>query len=195
MNNSEQGAFYLFITAGCLPVWEPLITVVKKYFREYNSSTNTFVIFWMREYLSTTVCLMTISWSINFSSVSFLCHCHFWKLCDNLISPLIHASWVGFLFCWRPPVEDHMTLLCCFVMFCIWLQGKGPNSELNGVSVLHGSSPSEHAHGCFKEGCQEVCGGPTLAHPTRQLLPYRRPSTNNLLWEEVSVCSVGVCSI
>lgn len=27
------------------------------------------------------------------------------------------------------PVEDHMMLLCCFVMFCIWLRGEGPSSE------------------------------------------------------------------
>lgn len=62
-------------------------------------------------------------------------------LCDNLISPLIFDCRVGFLFCLRPPVEDHMMILCCFVMFCIWLQGGSPNSELNGVFVQHGSSP------------------------------------------------------
>lgn len=33
------------------------------------------------------------------------------------------------------------------------------------------------------------------ARPTRQLLPARRPSTNNQLWEEVSVCSVRVYSV
>lgn len=46
-----------------------------------------------------------------------------------------------------PPVEDHMMFLCCFVMFCIWLQGRSPNSELNGVFVQHGSSlKRESAH-------------------------------------------------
>lgn len=84
--------------------------------------------------------LMKISWSINDSPVSILCRCHFAKLRDNLISPLIRAWRVGFLFCWRTPVEDHMMLLCCFVMFCIWLRGEDPNPELNGVFVQHGSS-------------------------------------------------------
>lgn len=96
-----------------------------------------------------------------------------------------------------PPVEDHMMFLCCFVMFCIWLRGAVPNSELNGVFVQRGSSPEERkrAHGCLKQACQDVRGGPVPAHPTRQLLPASRPSTNNLLWEEVSVCSDRVYSV
>lgn len=57
----------------------------------------------------------------------------------------IHARWVELLFiyffsCWHTPVEDHMMLLCCFVIFCTWFLGENPNLELNGVFVQYGSS-------------------------------------------------------
>lgn len=78
-------------------------------------------------------------WTFPFLSLSL--YYHFQMVFKNLISPLIHACRVGLLFCRRPPVEGHMMLLCFFVIFCIWLQGRGPNSKLNGVFVQHGSSP------------------------------------------------------
>lgn len=48
----------------------------------------------------------------------------------------------------------------------------------------------KHALGCLERGCQDVRQGPMPAHPTRQLLPARRPSRNNLRWAELSVWSV-----
>lgn len=75
-----------------------------------------------------------VSWYLSYVSVTLQCYV------TTYISPLIRACRVGFLFSRHPPVEDHMMLLCCFVMFCIWLPGEDPNSELNGVFVQHGSS-------------------------------------------------------
>lgn len=130
---------------------------------------------------------MTISWSINFSSVSL------WQL--DFTSNTCLLGGVPFLLtppCWGS--YDALVLLCN-VLHMAPGQGAKLRVEWCFCSTWIIPEESKRAHGCLKQGCQDVCGGPTPAHPTRQLLPAWRPSTNNLLWEEVSVCSVRVYSV
>lgn len=83
----------------------------------------------------------------------------------RLDSTSVHAWRVGFIFCWHPPVENHMMLLCCFVMFYIWFQGEGPNSELNGVFVQHGSSPKRASmHTAASNKAVKMCGEAPRQH-------------------------------
>lgn len=138
---------------------------------------------------------MTVSWSINLPPVStVLCHCHFWMLCDNLILPLLRA-WVLFL-----PTQPYWGSCDALVLLCNVLHmasGRGSKLRVEWCFCSTWIIPEESklVHGSLKQGCQDVRGGPKPAHPTRQLLPARHPSTNNLLWEEVSVCSARVYSV
>lgn len=114
-----------------------------------------------------------------------------------------------FLFCWRQPPSPSSSLphlprrgsYGVLVLLCNVLHmaaGRGAKlPELNGVFVQHHHPRREKEvhNGCLKRGCQDVGGGPAPAHPSRQLLPARRPSTNNLLWEEVSAYSVRADSV
>lgn len=78
---------------------------------------------------------MHLAWYLSFLTVTS--HCYVTTQFHLCYMP---AGWGSFS-ADDPPVEDHMMFLCCFLMFCIWLQGESPNSELNGVFVQHGSSP------------------------------------------------------
>lgn len=104
-----------------------------------------------------------------------------WKLAQNL-------------FLLMPPVEDHMMLLHCCVMFHIWLQGKGPNSEQNGVFVQHGSSlkaASMHMAAPNKV----VKMSPAASPPQQAAAACQTPSYKWSMREEMSVCSVWINDI
>lgn len=139
-----------------------------------------------------TLCLMTISWSINFPpgilSMSLSLLNAVWQL--DFTSDTCLPGEVPFLMmppCWGS--YDALVLLCN-VLHVAAGQGSKLLSWMVFLFNIIIPEESEREHGCLKQGCQDVRGGPTPAHPTRQLLPARRPSTNNLLWEEMSVCSV-----
>lgn len=89
--------------------------------------------------------------------------------------------------CWRS--YDALVLLCN-VLHMAPGQGSKLWVEWCFCSTRIIPEDNKHALGCLERGCQDVRQGPMPAHPTRQLLPARRPSRNNLRWAELSVWSV-----